>query len=429
MRFLWIFFILAVFVGLEAKSHKQLPPAEMIFMDIFGSDDDVESVEETEEFSKPKKPIKDKKYYDTQEEPTELIIKSRPKKSSELFKDFEEFETIENARDYEYKESIDLSNYKSDRGANLKIALLVPKKVIGAYADSVSNSIISYLLFKDAQFQFEVFDSVDEQDVAILQKLQEIRAKGYNMVIAPMTQKGAEIISNSVDDMLVFIPTINRSEIVQTKSNIIFGGLDYRKQIDALLTYANDKIVLFNDGSRRSFELSDYIKQKSFEDIVYAKEITNIKTNLTHIIRKNHKLKKASIFLNMPVVKSSLIASQLTQHKVTPHVLLSTQANYNPMLFKLTQVKDREFLYIANSISYPDKRLKDINLILGNNPDFSWIDYSTSIGMDYIYASQLGGSHRVFLEDMYENQIDYKVRVERAGDSSFEPIGSAKFRY
>ena len=53
----------------------------------------------------------------------------------------------------------------------IKIALLVPQKVIGRYASSVSNSIISYLLFRDIDFQFEVFDSKTEDDLAILEKL------------------------------------------------------------------------------------------------------------------------------------------------------------------------------------------------------------------------------------------------------------------
>ena len=182
--------------------------------------------------------------------------------------------------------------------------------------------------------------------------------------------------------------------------------------------------MIFNDGSRRAKDLSLYIKERSFENIVFSKEIQNIKTNLSSIIRHNKKLKDATIFLNMPIVKSSLLASQFSQYNIKPHAVLSTQANYNPLLFKLTQFKDREFFYIANSIFYPDNRLKDINLLLGNNPLFSWIDYSTSIGLDHIFSTQLE-SRKIFEEYIEENQVDYKVRIEKAGKSSFKPIGSA----
>lgn len=414
MRFLWIFLILGVFIHVQAQnSYSKLPPTEMIMMGVFEDDDDVESVSD---FTMP---IESRKQEVANQNTTDLFIQSSHGSFTER---------IESYDSYQEQTSVELSQYSNISKSNLKIALLVPKKVIGAYANSVSNSILAYLLFKDIQFQFEVFDSVDEEESSLSQKLGQIRAKGYQFVIAPLTEKGAEIIINTTPDLLVFIPTVNKFEMSEAGSNIIFGGIDYKRQIDALLTYANDKIVLFNDGSRRSIELAEYVKEQAFDNIAYARDIKNIKTDLSGSIKKNSKLKKASIFLNMPIVKSSLVASQLTQHKITPHVLLSTQVNYNPLLLKLTQFKDREFFYIANSISYPDEKLKEINLLLGNSPDYSWIDYSASIGMDYIFSTQLGDM-RVFDEEIYGNQIEYKVRVEKAGRSSFEPIGDSKFNY
>jgi len=412
MRILWVFLILGVFIQSYAGFHSKMAPAEMIMMDIF-DDDDVESIED---FTSPKKNIKKEP---KKQKTTDLFIKKRDNSFDE---------DVESIESYQEQTTVDLSPYANLNKANVKIALLVPKKVIGAYANSVSNSIISYLLFKDTQFQFEVFDSKTEEKSSLIQKIEEIRAKGYQFVIAPLTAKGAEIVIKTTPDLLVFIPTVNKHEMGGAGGNIIFGGIDYKRQIDVLLNYANDKVVLFNDGSRRSSELSNHIKEQADERMVYAKDIKNIKTDLSGVIKSNSKLKKSSIFLNMPIVKSSLVASQLTQHAVNPHVLLSTQVNYNPLLLKLTQFKDREFFYIANSILYMDKRLKDINLLLGNSPDYSWIDYSASIGMDHIFANNLGDM-RVFEEDIYQNQIEYKVRIEKAGDSSFEPLGDGKFDY
>ena len=336
--------------------------------------------------------------------------------------------------DYEFDKDVDKQEYKTIdltpaadvhlRRGNIKIALLVPKNVIGSYANSVSNSIISYLLFQNSQFQFEVFDTGDEEEAPIAQKLAALKSKGYQFVIAPVTAKGAEVLARIASDLYVYVPTINKMDMPDSGGNIIFGGIDYQKQIDALLSFTNEKVALFNDGSIRSKELSLYIKERLFDNIIFSKDIQNIKTNLSGMLRHNKKLKDASIFLNMPIVKSSLLASQFSQYKIKPHAVLSTQANYNPLLFKLTQFKDREFFYIANSIFYPDDRLKDINLLLGNNPLFSWIDYSTSIGLDYIFSTQLE-SRKIFEEYIEENQVDYKVRIEKAGKSSFKPIGSA----
>jgi len=424
MRFLWILLIFGAFAEVQAISpYSKVPPAEMIMMGGF-DDDDVESMEEFQETVSKEKDVE-------KNATTDLYIKSGLKQPVDL--------TSKNIYDEEIEDSVDFSEYSNQQGfsqnvdlseyigkGNLKVALLAPKKVIKSYTNSVSNAIISYLLFKDAPFQFEVFDSGDEEESSIYQKLSEIRAKGYQLVIAPFTQKGAEIVIKNSPDLLVFIPTINKYEIPETSGNIIFGGIDYRKQIDALLTYANDKIVLFNDGSRRSRELSTYIKEQVFDSVIYEKDIKKIKTDLAPILKDNKKIKKSSIFLNMPIVKSSLLASQLSQYDVEPYVILSTQANYNPLLLKLTQSKDREYFYVANSISHYNSKLKEINLLLGNNPDFSWIDYSASIGMDYIFSTQLDSGQRVFEEELYDNQIEYKVHIKRAGDSSFEPIGDRK---
>ncbi len=417
MRLLFLFLSMVIFmVQSEAKSSfVKVPPSEMIMMGGFG-DDDVEGTDEEDfvEFA-PKIEKRDTKY--KEKESIDLYITGSKNKPEDEFKS--------NDIDFE-SESVDLSKYNHPTRENFKIALLVPKKVIGSYANSVSNSIISYLLFKNENFNFEIFDSKDEDDESIYGKIIEIKSKGYNFVIAPVTVKGAEVLTRVSSDLLVFIPTINRYEMGEIPPNIIFGGIDYKSQIDSLLGYANDKVALFNDGSRVSKELSLYIKEKAFDNIVFTKEIKNIKTNLRYILKNNHKLKKSSIFLNMPIVKSSLLASQLTQYGLHPHALLSTQVNYNPLLFKLTQKKDREFFYIANSIFYPDNKLKDINLLLGNNPDFSWIDYSASIGLDYIFSNQLN-SMKVFDEDIDGNQVYYKTRVEKAGESSFEPVSRSSY--
>ena len=384
MRYLLVFLIFGIFTQAGAKNrYEKLPPSEMIMMD-FSDEDDVELIEDFSFSSQ-----------EDDENVTEIYVQER-------------------------RENVDPSQFVGE--GSLKVALLVPKNIIGSYANSVSNSIISYLLFKDTQFVFEIFDSKDELESSITQKLSEIKAKGFQFIIAPLTQNGAQIVARHNPEMLIFIPTINRADMGEVSENIIFGGIDYRRQIDLLLSYANEKVALFGDGSRLSTELSSYTKQMAYDRIVYAKDIKNIKTDLSTFIKKNKKLKKSSIFLNMPIVKSSLLASQLTQYKIEPHVLLSTQVNYNPLLFKLTQQKDREFFYIANSISYINPKLKEINLLLGNSPDYNWIDYSSSIGIDYVFANNLGAGSRVFEEDIYDNQIEYKVQIKKAGGSSFVPI-------
>ncbi len=320
------------------------------------------------------------------------------------------------------EEAIDLSP-EIEYASYPKIALLVPRKVVGKYANSIADSIFSYLLFREGKFQFELFDSEDESEADILRTLAEIKHKGYQLVIAAVTQEGARVIAKHEHMLQVYIPTINKKEINLLSDNITFGGIDYEEQIDKLLTFAGDKVAIFGDRSALSKKLENYVDNASFGEIAYRKTIKNAKANLTPFIKNNRKLKNASIFLNMPIVKASLLASQLNVNDAAHKNVLLTQISYNPLLFTLTQAKDREDMYIANSIGHTDFRLKDINMILGTNVDFSWVNYSTLIGVEYLVNNFIEASdEKIFFEKMINNQIRYNIDILRPAKLRFESI-------
>ena len=305
-----------------------------------------------------------------------------------------------------------------------KIALLVPSRVIKKYAPSVANSVLSLLLYKKINFDFEVFDSINEEPKNIVNTLNKIRKKGFSIVIAPMTQRGARIIARYEKELLVYIPTVNKKEVPLQSSNILFGGIDYEEQIDRLLTYAGDKIAIFNDKSPLSAKIASFIKDAAFSDISYETMIRSAKVNLRSYIKDNHKLDNASIFLNMPIVKTSLLASQLSLYGINYKNLLLTQIAYNSLLFTLTQEKDREKMYIANSIGKSPFRLKDINLLFGTNIDYSWVNYSTILGVDYIFSNYIFNTQKIFDEKMINNQIFYNIELLKPHKSIFLKINS-----
>ncbi len=320
-----------------------------------------------------------------------------------------------------YVEEPDLSIFSNN--SQVKVALLVPKKVIGQYANSVANSIISYFIFKNKKFQLEVFDCATEHEKSIQLALEKIKYQGYQFIIAPMTATGANIIAAYEQDALVYIPTVHKMDAMIESSNILYGGIDYNAQIDTLLQYSEEKIAIFSDESKLSGRLTDVISQQKFDSVVYNKKIKNIKANISYLFRKNHKLTNSSIFLNMPVVKSSLVASQLSRYSVNMKNILSTQVNYSPMLLTLTQFQDREKFYVANSIGEIPVRLRDINSLLGENINYNWIDYSTTVGLDYVYATYHGrGSNRTFSEEIYENQTVYDITILKAMKDSFKVV-------
>ena len=304
-----------------------------------------------------------------------------------------------------------------------KIALLVPRKVIGGYANSVANEILSYLIYSNKHFIFEVFDSGTQDKDALILALQKIHHKGYKVVIAPMTPAGANTLASLEKKLLVYVPTVNQDDIYVQNPNFIYGGIDYKAQVEALLNFADTKIVIFDDGSALSKKISDYVTESRLEDIVYSKVIKNVNANLSYLFKRNSKLKNADIFLNMPVVKSALVASQLSRYKVPYKKILSTQVNYSPLLFTLTQYTDREKLYIANAIGKAPYKLEDMSRLIGADIRFNWIDYATSVGLDYLFTDYLGlQSVRVFEETLYAQQVYYSTEIVQPKQGSFAHI-------
>ena len=322
----------------------------------------------------------------------------------------------------EHKRSVDIDTSSISYP---KIALIVPRKVIKKYANSVADSLLSYMINKRGRFELELFDCGDESERSIVNKLDEIRSRGFRLVIAPMTQRGARVIAKNESSLIVYIPTVNKKEVPLQSDNIFFGGIDYEEQIDKLLTYAGDRVAIFNDKSALSQKIASFVKNAAFSDISYEMQIRNAKVNLAPYIKNNHKLDHASIFLNMPIVKTSLLASQLSVYDSKYKNMLLTQIAFNPLIFTLTQKKDRENMYIANSIGKSEFNLKDINLILGTNIDYSWVNYSTVFGVDYFYTNFIYDTKRKsFDEKMVNNQVSYKIELLKPGSSRFEKIRS-----
>ena len=370
-----------------------LPP---VFEETLG--EEVQQPKRVQEDRVRPKPIEQKRIYDP--EPTTIYVES------------DDDERIE-------------PSYEMTYASYPKVALLVPKKVIGKYANSIADSILSYMIYKNKRFQFELFDSDNEEENNIVSTLNQIKQKGYQLVVAAVTQKGAQTIVNHEHTLLVYIPTINKKEIDLKSENIFFGGIDYEEQIDKLLTYAGEKVAIFGDKSALSRKLEKYVENASFSDISYRKTIPNAKANLSGLIKKNIKIKDASIFLNMPIVKSSLLASQLNVHGAKHKNILLTQISYNPLLFTLTQAKEREKMYLANSIGRSNFELKDTNLLLGSNLDFSWVNYATVLGLDFMIHNFIDDAFpKEFEEPMVHNQIKYSIDILRPQDASFVKVPS-----
>ena len=301
-----------------------------------------------------------------------------------------------------------------------KIAVIIPQKIIKSYANVVSNAVLSYVLKQDADIEIKFINSNDESPQSLTNAMQTARAQGFNYFIAALTSNGANIINSIVlSNELIYIPSVHSSFIINPKPNLIFGGIDYKDQISALLAYSNEKIVAFDDGSSLGQKLNEYVRMQSSD--YHEASIVGKDINLNDTLSKKSKFDNASIFLNIPIVKASLVATQMRGFEIKPYALLSTQINFLPNIFNAIAQRDRQNLFIANSLN----PINDLFLGLGDLFDvdfrYSQIGYSSAFGAEYIYTNFIDKSaDRIFTERVENSQVLYGVKIYNAKGDHFD---------
>jgi SRSO17 transposase len=99
--------------------------------------------------------------------------------------------------------------------------------------------------------------------------------------------------------------------------------------------------------------------------------------------------------------------------------ILTTQSNYSPITFVLTQQKDRKKLIIVSSIDTTNERLNSITKLLGSDIRYDWVNYSTILGLE------LFNTKKTLLFDninIQNNQVEYPNILYKTKKSSFVPF-------
>ncbi len=307
--------------------------------------------------------------------------------------------------------------------AKIKLALLMPKKIIGRYSASSIDTILAYLMARGNDFVFEIFDTGDESATNLRNTYAKIAQEDYDFVIAILTANGTQEFIKLNITLPTYLPTINKKQVKANSidKNLIFGGIDYEAQIELLLSLAGGKsIVAYNDSSFIGRNLGAMLKDKSgrviFEEVIDAKSATTITQKLgtyRQFIGGN------AVFFNTPVVKTGLIASQLALSKQKPDKLLSTQINFNPSLLLLIQKSERKNLFIANVINNQNQRLVEYASLLGGDLRYDWVNYSTAIGVEQLIAPQIIQSNRFFKENVKDAQVEYVNKIFKSDTKNF----------
>jgi len=303
-----------------------------------------------------------------------------------------------------------------------KIAVIIPQKIIKSYTNVVSNAILSYILKQDMDIEIKFINSNDESSQSLQNALQAARDRGFSYFIAALTSNGANVINSLVfSNEIIYIPSVHSSFVTSPKPNLIFGGIDYKAQISALLAYANEKVVAFDDGSLLAQKLNEYVRMQSVD--YHEASIVGKDINLNDILNKKSKFDNASVFLNLPVVKASLVATQMRGFEIKPFVLLSTQINFLPNIFGAITQRDRQNLFIANSLNPKDDSLLGLGDLFGVDFRYSQIGYSSALGVEYVYTNFINKeANRIFNESVENSQVLYDVTIYNAKGDQFDQV-------
>lgn len=311
--------------------------------------------------------------------------------------------------------------------STIKIAVISSPKVIGKYSQTLYNvSLATLLSRRNDHFEIKRYDMPDESADSLSHVLDEVRHDGMDAILAPLTAMGAKNIISLTTNLPVFIPTVHKRDLPDAPENFTFGGIDYVAQIEALLPYMGDSIAIFYDSSSVGTQLKTSTEEVFLAHKSEKKRVTGYPVDLkgdniiTHL-SKPSKFTKASVILHIPVVKSALLTAHMTFTGVKEKNILSTQINIDPTLLTLTQYNDRKNMILANSLIEFPSGIYESNALMNNDITVDWIQYSTSVGIDYL-VSILSNTHREYTMRLINSQIIYPVELVRAKEFGFEPL-------
>ncbi len=394
MRVLLLFLLIYGLLFAKERVLSSIPPAKNVFIDLNATKCDRECLQE-------------------------LIDNGKIISFLTRYKNHSQYDDIQSV----YEKYSEIFRIAKEDNLEIKIAMLIPQKIIRRYAISTVNSVLSYLIYKKYNFNLKVYNCENENSANIINSLNQIRKDGYAFVIAPVTDNGIETLIENSQNLTIYVPTVNKQRVRIDKPNIIFGGISYKKQIEKLLEYANEKIAIFSDSSMIARELNNDVRDLIDNYVIYEKVLKKSKQNFKKMLKWNKRLDNSSVFLNLPLVKSSLLLSQFRVYGRKPYRFLSTQINFNPMLLTLTQYQDRKNMILANSIGETNAQINQTNSILGSDIEYDWVNYSTTIGIDIFYNRYFTPNEPFETNHtLINNQIQYEIDILQPQRHSFEHL-------
>lgn len=328
------------------------------------------------------------------------------------------------------QKSSDLSTpaVKSEPEDNiLTLAVISSPKVIGKYSQTLCNvSLATLIALRKNDVELKCYDMEDESEGALAKALTKAKEEKADALVAPLTSTGVKTLITLSPELSVFIPTVHKRDFTDAPENFVFGAIDYKAQIEALIPYAGDSISIFYDASNVGTQLKStteelYALRKGSKTKIASYPVNAKGDNIISHLSKPALFSKSSIILHIPVVKSAILTAHLTFTGIKERNILSTQINLDPNLLILTQYNDRKNMIVANSLIEFPQRIYESNALMNNDIAYDWIQYATSVGIDYLVSS-LQNSPREYSMRLINSQIIYPVELMRPLEFGFEPL-------
>lgn len=312
-------------------------------------------------------------------------------------------------------------------GTSVRIAVVSSPAVIGKYSQSVYNVALATLAScKNDGYAIKHYTLPDESAGSLSKMLVQIEQDGMNAIIAPLTSNGVKNFLTHETRIPVFVPTVHKRDFPVAPENVTFGAIDYERQIEALLPYMSDSIAIFYDSSSVGSQLKSsteevFLAHKKDKKTISSYPVDPKGSNIVSHLARPALFSKKSVILHIPVVKSALVSAHMTFTGVRERNILSTQINVDPSLLSLTQYKDRENMILANSLVEFPADIYEANALMNNDIRFDWVNYATSVGVDYL-VSLLTDTPKKYALRIVNAQVLYPIELLRPKEFGFEPL-------
>jgi hypothetical protein len=333
----------------------------------------------------------------------------------------------------------------------VKVAVVIDKKRFFQFLPQLLNSLNSYFISRDGNYQFKVFD-ISQLPKALayspyilyyptqrgdLEKLLPPSGTPSLSPTPPVGEGEQETPGNPqpqpqpptpnylVDENhLFFVPTLSKRGAALQLQNLYYGGLQFWRQILYLhqLEQPAPTAIVTQKGTTPNLLLK-YETQLHPEAEVFNYPL----------IPSYWQLRNKNIYINLGGVRSAQFLSTLSsklltsvrQTQVPVKVVLGSQLSYSPRVIDLTQPRDREKLIVANSIQNLPDRLLDTSQLLGGDLRYNWLGYTSAVLLNGIYNFKVGnpiGQLGDFQLTMTDHQVQYQTKLYQIVDRGFAEV-------